>query len=77
PAPAAPHHYGDPALDAIRALYITGTRPGTEQMRDAVQAATGTRPSGTTCRQKYRPAIEAVEPHLAQLPAAPITLRTA
>ena len=46
-------------------------------MRDAVQAATGTRPSGTTCRQKYRPAIEAVEPHLAQLPAAPITLRTA
>ncbi|WP_377271905.1 DUF2637 domain-containing protein [Peterkaempfera sp. SMS 1(5)a] len=65
------------ALTAIRTLYVTGFRPGTQQMQEAVFQATGVRPSGATCRGNYRKQIEAVEPGLAQLPAAPTTLRTA
>jgi len=59
--------YDDPKIEAIRQLYDAGTRPTTKQMIAAVAAETGITIAGSTARTA-RTVIEAVEPHLAELP---------
>jgi hypothetical protein len=48
--PPARPTYDDPRLEAIRALYETGYRPGTKAMVTAVRAATGSAPSDSGAR---------------------------
>lgn len=69
PAPAARAPYTNPAHEAIRQLYDTGTRPTTSQMRTAITAA-GQPPVSDGGARMMRQIIEAVEPKLADYPAA-------
>ncbi|KRV48795.1 hypothetical protein AQ490_23275 [Wenjunlia vitaminophila] len=67
PAPAAPT-YTDPRCTVIRALYNTGTRPTTSQIRDALTTAGHGRVGDSTIRGFLRAEVERHEPHLAVLP---------
>lgn len=58
--------YSNPVDRVIRALYESGTRPTTGQMRVAMKAA-GLQPTESTARTA-RKRIERREPHLAALP---------
>ncbi|MFZ3569443.1 hypothetical protein ACNYS0_21055 [Streptomyces sp. BH034] len=66
--------YSDPRCEVIRPLYVAGTRPGTKAMREALVAATGETPSDGVIRGQLRAEIEMREPHLAQLPPAPVAI---
>ena len=75
PAPShlgAPIKYDDPRCEAIRPLYDTGLRPGTKAMRAAIIAAGFADCSDGIIRGTLRAEIERHEPHLAQLPPAPV-----
>lgn len=76
PQAPAPIQYSDPRCAVIRPLYDTvpPTRPGTKAMRDALVAAGFEAPSDGFIRGTLRTEVEAREPHLAQLPAAPFAL---
>ncbi|MFF9270452.1 DUF2637 domain-containing protein [Streptomyces rochei] len=69
--------YTDPRCYVIRALYNTSpqpTRPGTKAIRLALQAANYDVPSDGLIRGTLRAEIERHEPHLAQLPPAPVAI---
>jgi hypothetical protein len=69
-----PIKYSDPRCSVIRALYNQGTRPGTKAMRLAITAAGYDDPSDGFIRGTLRAEIERLEPHLAQLPPAPVAI---
>ncbi|MFE9906432.1 DUF2637 domain-containing protein [Streptomyces achromogenes] len=75
PAPA-PIKYSDPRCAVIRPLYDTvpPTRPGTKAMREALVRAGYVAPSDGVIRGTLRTEVEAHEPHLAQLPPAPVAI---
>lgn len=66
--------YSDPRCAAIRPLYDAGTRPGTKSMRAAIVTAGFDDPSDGVIRGQLRAEIERLEPHLAQLPPAPVAI---
>ncbi|MGI5196555.1 DUF2637 domain-containing protein [Streptomyces sp. CA-288835] len=66
--------YSDPRCAAIRPLYDNGTRPGTKAMRLAIVAAGFAEPSDGVIRGQLRAEVEQHEPHLAQLPPAPVAI---
>jgi hypothetical protein len=66
--------YSDPRCAAIRPLYNAGLRPGTKAMRTAITAAGFDDPSDGVIRGQLRAEIERLEPHLAQLPPAPVAI---
>lgn len=70
----APRTYSDSRCHAIRPLYNNGTRPGTKAMRAAIVAAGFDDPSDGVIRGQLRAEIERHEPHLAQLPPAPVAI---
>ncbi|MFF5984399.1 hypothetical protein ACFY78_36710 [Streptomyces olindensis] len=72
PPSAPPIMYDDPRCAAIRPLYDTGLRPGTKAMRAAIIAAGFADCSDGIIRGTLRAEIERHEPHLAQLPPAPV-----
>ncbi|MEV1079897.1 DUF2637 domain-containing protein [Streptomyces sp. NPDC050211] len=79
PAPAAPPApkpitYSDPRCAAVRPLYDNGTRPGTKAMRTAIIAAGFADLSDGVIRGQLRAEVERHEPHLAQLPPAPVAI---
>ncbi|MET8765494.1 DUF2637 domain-containing protein [Streptomyces sp. NPDC004658] len=81
PVPAAPTtptpiKYSDPRCAVIRPLYDTvpPTRPGTKAMREAIVRAGYVAPSDGVIRGTLRTEVEAREPHLAQLPPAPVAI---
>lgn len=74
PKPAAPIKYDDPRCEAIRPLYDTGLRPGTKAMRAAIIDAGFADCSDGIIRGTLRAEIERHEPHLAQLPPAPVAI---
>lgn len=61
--------YRDPRCAIIRALYDSGTRPTTSQMREALRPQYG-KVSDSTLRGVIREEIEEWEPDLADLPPA-------
>lgn len=67
---AQPIVYSDPRCAVIRALYDTGHRPGTKDMRDAIIDAGLTPPGASTIRSKLRNEVEMREPHLTSYPSA-------
>jgi len=71
-----PTAYSDPRCSVIRALYNTTppTRPGTKAIRLALQAASYEVPSDGLIRGTLRAEVERYEPHLAQLPPAPVAI---
>ncbi|MGW4728880.1 DUF2637 domain-containing protein [Streptomyces shenzhenensis] len=73
---ARPITYGDPRCAVLRPLYDTvpPTRPGTKAIRIALVAAGYEAPSDGTIRGTLRAEVEAHEPHLAQLPLAPVAI---
>ncbi|MFJ8992644.1 DUF2637 domain-containing protein [Streptomyces sp. NPDC102279] len=77
PAPPAPITYSDPRCAVIRGLYDTvpPSRPGTKAMKEALLAAGFEAPgSDGIIRGTLRNEVEAHEPHLADLPAAPFSI---
>ncbi|WP_438288071.1 hypothetical protein [Streptomyces scabiei] len=72
PAVPAPIQYSDPRCSVIRPLYNAGTRPGTKAMRTAIIAAGYGDLSDGMIRGQLRAEVEKHEPHLAQLPPAPV-----
>ena len=72
PKASAPIKYDDPRCEAIRPLYNTGLRPGTKAMRIAITDAGFADCSDGIIRGTQRAEIERREPHLAQLPPAPV-----
>ncbi|MFI2033708.1 hypothetical protein ACH470_03250 [Streptomyces bottropensis] len=72
PAAPAPIQYSDPRCSVIRPLYNAGTRPGTKAMRTAIIAAGYGDLSDGMIRGQLRAEVEKHEPHLAQLPPAPV-----
>ncbi|MFE5258264.1 DUF2637 domain-containing protein [Streptomyces coelicoflavus] len=77
PAPAPqsqPVQYSDPRCSAIRPLYDADLRPGTKAMRSAILAAGFADCSDGIIRGTLRAEIERHEPHLAQLPPAPVAI---
>lgn len=75
PMPAAPPViYADERCAVIRPLYETGRRPGTKAMGAALAKAGYDVPSDGTIRGAIRAEIERHEPHLAQLPPAPVSV---
>lgn len=75
PMPAAPPViYADARCAVIRPLYETGRRPGTKAMGAALAKAGYDVPSDGTIRGAIRAEIERHEPHLAQLPPAPVPM---
>ncbi|MGQ4358546.1 DUF2637 domain-containing protein [Streptomyces sp. SAS_272] len=76
PQPPAPIRYTDARCAVIRALYNTAppSRPGTKAMREALVAAGYEAPSDGAIRGTLRTEVEAHEPHLAQLPPAPVAI---
>jgi len=73
-ATPAPIRYSDPRCTVIRALYDNGMRPGTGAMRRAIIEAGLSDASDGTIRGALRAEVEHHEPHLAQLPPAPVRL---
>ncbi len=76
PQPPAPIEYSDPRCHVIRPLYDTTppTRPGTKAIRLALVSAGYEAPSDGAIRGQLRPEVETHEPHLAQLPLAPVAI---
>ncbi|MEU6222259.1 DUF2637 domain-containing protein [Streptomyces sp. NPDC047042] len=80
PTPAlqapAPIAYNDPRCAVIRSLYDTvpPTRPGTKTIRLALVSAGFEAPSDGSIRGQLRAEVESREPHLAQLPPAPVAI---
>ncbi|MGW1267554.1 DUF2637 domain-containing protein [Streptomyces sp. NPDC002491] len=72
----APIQYTDRRCAAIRPLYDTvpPTRPGTKAMREALVRSGFEAPSDGFIRGTLRTEVEAHEPHLAQLPPAPVAI---
>ncbi|MCL6734401.1 DUF2637 domain-containing protein [Streptomyces neyagawaensis] len=69
-----PIKYSDARCSVIRALYNAGTRPGTKAMRIAISDAGLGDASDGFIRGTLRAEVEQHEPHLAQLPPAPVPL---
>ncbi|MEU0199154.1 MULTISPECIES: hypothetical protein [unclassified Streptomyces] len=69
-----PIKYSDPRCAVIRPLYDNGLRPGTKAMREALVTAGFESPSDGIIRGTLRAEIERLEPHLAQLPPAPVAI---
>ncbi|MFI7394041.1 DUF2637 domain-containing protein [Streptomyces tendae] len=69
-----PIQYSDPRCSAIRPLYEAGLRPGTKAMRAAILGAGFADCSDGIIRGTLRAEIERHEPHLAQLPPAPVAI---
>ncbi|MGW4950642.1 hypothetical protein [Streptomyces parvulus] len=72
--PAKVIEYDDERCNAIRPLYEVGLRPGTKAMRTALLDAGFADCSDGIIRGKLRDEIERHEPHLAQLPPAPVAI---
>jgi len=69
--------YSDPRCAVIRALYDSGFRPTTTEMKTAVEEARLIAPGGSTLRGVLRAEVEKHEPHLAALPTRPTPLHRA
>lgn len=69
-----PIKYSDPRCSVIRALYDSGTRPGTKAMRTALLGAGLGDASDGFIRGTLRAEVERHEPHLATLPTAPVAI---
>ncbi|WP_051851905.1 DUF2637 domain-containing protein [Streptomyces sp. NRRL F-5650] len=74
PTVPQPIQYSDPRCSAIRPLYDAGLRPGTKAMRAAILGAGFADCSDGIIRGTLRAEIERHEPHLAQLPPAPVAI---